>query len=36
MPEKTRSVYDSPGRVTFEVVPDDRILTWDNARVELS
>jgi nitroimidazol reductase NimA-like FMN-containing flavoprotein (pyridoxamine 5'-phosphate oxidase superfamily) len=36
MPEETRSVYDSPGRVTFEVVPDDRILTWDNARVELS
>jgi nitroimidazol reductase NimA-like FMN-containing flavoprotein (pyridoxamine 5'-phosphate oxidase superfamily) len=36
MPDETRSVYEPPGRVTFEMVPDDRILTWDNARVELS
>ena len=36
MPEETRSVYERPGRVTFEIVPDDRILTWDNARVDLS
>jgi nitroimidazol reductase NimA-like FMN-containing flavoprotein (pyridoxamine 5'-phosphate oxidase superfamily) len=36
MPEETRSVYESPARVTFEMVPDERILTWDNARVELS
>jgi nitroimidazol reductase NimA-like FMN-containing flavoprotein (pyridoxamine 5'-phosphate oxidase superfamily) len=36
MPDETRSVYEAPGRVTFEIVPDDRILTWDNARIELS
>jgi nitroimidazol reductase NimA-like FMN-containing flavoprotein (pyridoxamine 5'-phosphate oxidase superfamily) len=36
MPDETRSVYEPPGRVTFELVPDERILTWDNARVELS
>jgi nitroimidazol reductase NimA-like FMN-containing flavoprotein (pyridoxamine 5'-phosphate oxidase superfamily) len=36
MPEETRSVYETPGTVMFEIVPDDRILTWDNARIELS
>jgi nitroimidazol reductase NimA-like FMN-containing flavoprotein (pyridoxamine 5'-phosphate oxidase superfamily) len=36
MPEETRSVYEQPGRVTFEMVPDDRVLTWDNARVDPS
>jgi hypothetical protein len=36
MPEATRSVYEAPGTVTFEIVPDDRVLTWDNARIELS
>lgn len=36
MPDETRSVYEAPGRVTFEIVPDDRILTWDNARIDLS
>jgi nitroimidazol reductase NimA-like FMN-containing flavoprotein (pyridoxamine 5'-phosphate oxidase superfamily) len=36
MPEETRSVYEAPGTVTFEIVPDDRILTWDNSRIELS
>jgi nitroimidazol reductase NimA-like FMN-containing flavoprotein (pyridoxamine 5'-phosphate oxidase superfamily) len=36
MPEETRSVYGAPGAVMFEIVPDDRILTWDNARIELS
>ncbi len=35
MPDQTRSVYEA-GTVTFEIVPDDRILTWDNARIELS
>jgi PPOX class probable F420-dependent enzyme len=36
MPEATRRVYEAPGGVMFEIVPDDRILTWDNARIELS
>lgn len=36
MPKETRSVYEAPGSVMFEMVPDDRILTWDNARIELS
>jgi nitroimidazol reductase NimA-like FMN-containing flavoprotein (pyridoxamine 5'-phosphate oxidase superfamily) len=36
MPDETRAVYEAPGRVTFEFVPDDRILTWDNSRIELS
>jgi nitroimidazol reductase NimA-like FMN-containing flavoprotein (pyridoxamine 5'-phosphate oxidase superfamily) len=36
MPDATRSVYEAPGRITFEIIPDDRILTWDNARIDLS
>jgi nitroimidazol reductase NimA-like FMN-containing flavoprotein (pyridoxamine 5'-phosphate oxidase superfamily) len=36
MPTETRSVYEAPGATLFELVPDDRILTWDNARIELS
>jgi nitroimidazol reductase NimA-like FMN-containing flavoprotein (pyridoxamine 5'-phosphate oxidase superfamily) len=36
MPEETRSVYEAPGVVMFEIVPDDRILTWDNSRLDLS
>jgi nitroimidazol reductase NimA-like FMN-containing flavoprotein (pyridoxamine 5'-phosphate oxidase superfamily) len=36
MPDETRSVYEAPGRVTFELVPDDRVLTWENSRIELS
>jgi nitroimidazol reductase NimA-like FMN-containing flavoprotein (pyridoxamine 5'-phosphate oxidase superfamily) len=36
MPDETRAVYEAPGRVTFEFVPDDRILTWDNSRIELT
>jgi nitroimidazol reductase NimA-like FMN-containing flavoprotein (pyridoxamine 5'-phosphate oxidase superfamily) len=36
MPQETRSVYEAPGGVMFEMVPDDRILTWDNARIDLS
>jgi nitroimidazol reductase NimA-like FMN-containing flavoprotein (pyridoxamine 5'-phosphate oxidase superfamily) len=36
MPEETRTVYEAPGAVTFEIVPDDRVLTWDNSRIELS
>jgi nitroimidazol reductase NimA-like FMN-containing flavoprotein (pyridoxamine 5'-phosphate oxidase superfamily) len=36
MPAETRSVYEDPGGVMFEIVPDDRILTWDNARIELA
>jgi nitroimidazol reductase NimA-like FMN-containing flavoprotein (pyridoxamine 5'-phosphate oxidase superfamily) len=36
MPDETRAVYEAPGRVTFEFVPDDRILTWDNSRIDLS
>jgi nitroimidazol reductase NimA-like FMN-containing flavoprotein (pyridoxamine 5'-phosphate oxidase superfamily) len=36
MPDQTRAVYEAPGRVTFEIVPDERILTWDNSRIDLS
>lgn len=36
MPKGTRSVYEAPGATMFEIVPDARILTWDNARIELS
>ena len=36
MPEETRSVYEAPGGVMFEMEPDERILSWDNARIELS
>jgi hypothetical protein len=33
MPDATRAHY--AGRTTFCFVPDDRILTWDNARLGL-
>ena len=36
MPDETRSIYEAPGAVMFEIVPDERILTWDNARIDLS
>jgi nitroimidazol reductase NimA-like FMN-containing flavoprotein (pyridoxamine 5'-phosphate oxidase superfamily) len=36
MPSETRSVYEKPGRVMFEMIPDERVLSWDNARIELS
>jgi nitroimidazol reductase NimA-like FMN-containing flavoprotein (pyridoxamine 5'-phosphate oxidase superfamily) len=36
MPKETRSVYEAPDAVMFEIIPDDRILTWDNARIALS
>src|SRR5438876_1621908 len=29
MPKETRSVYEAPGSTMFELVPDERILTWD-------
>jgi nitroimidazol reductase NimA-like FMN-containing flavoprotein (pyridoxamine 5'-phosphate oxidase superfamily) len=36
MPEETRSVYENPASATFELVPDDRILSFDNSRIKLS
>ena len=36
MPDETRAVYEAPGRVLFELVPDSRVLTWDNARIDLT
>ena len=36
MPDETRAVYENPEHVMFELVPDDRILSWDNSRIELS
>ena len=36
MPEETRSVYEAPARAMFEIVPDDRILSFDNSRIQLS
>lgn len=35
MPAETRSRY-STGATVVEIVPDDRILSWDNARIPLS
>jgi nitroimidazol reductase NimA-like FMN-containing flavoprotein (pyridoxamine 5'-phosphate oxidase superfamily) len=32
MPATTRAHYDTP-TATIEIVPDDRILSWDNARL---
>ena len=32
MPERTRAHYES-GTATIEIAPDDRILSWDNARL---
>jgi hypothetical protein len=34
MPDSTRRHY-SVERATIEIVPDDRILSWDNARLGL-
>lgn len=34
MPDVTRSHYE--GRTFFRLVPDDRVLTWDNSRLDLS
>jgi hypothetical protein len=34
MPDATRAHYEV-GRTTIEIVPDARILSWDNARLEL-
>ena len=33
LPDATRAHYT--GRTTFRLVPDERVLTWDNARIEL-
>lgn len=35
MPEETRSQYETEV-VVMEIVPDDRILSFDNSRVEMS
>jgi PPOX class probable F420-dependent enzyme len=32
MPDATRAYYETPS-ITIEIIPDDRILTWDNARL---
>lgn len=32
MPDATRAYYESRA-ITIEIVPDDRILTWENARL---
>jgi PPOX class probable F420-dependent enzyme len=34
MPEATRARYETEA-ATVEIVPDERILSWDNARLEL-
>ena len=34
MPDATRAHYSA--RTTFRLVPDERVLTWDNARLELA
>jgi hypothetical protein len=34
MPDATRAHYAR--RITFRLVPDARVLTWDNARLELA
>lgn len=33
MPAATRSHYDTE-RVTIEIAPDDRVLSWDNAKID--
>jgi hypothetical protein len=35
MPSATRAHYETR-TVTIEIVPDDRILSWDNARLKVS
>lgn len=35
MPDNTRAAYETE-HTTIEIVPDDRILSWDNSRIELS
>jgi PPOX class probable F420-dependent enzyme len=32
MPDSTRAYYDT-GSTTIEIVPDERVLSWENARV---
>lgn len=32
MPEATRAHYDTPA-ATMEIVPDERVLSWDNSRL---
>lgn len=34
MPTETRAKYES-GMALIEIVPDDRVLTWDNSRIKL-
>ena len=34
MPDATRAHYAS--RMTYRIVPDERLLTWDNARLDLA
>jgi PPOX class probable F420-dependent enzyme len=34
LPDKSRQYYEA-GRALIEIVPDERILTWDNSRLEL-
>lgn len=34
MPDQTRAVYEADA-TTIEIVPDERILSWDNARIPL-
>ncbi len=36
MPAPTRRHYEDADRATIEIRPDDRILSWDNARLGLS
>ena len=35
MPDDTRAAYETQ-HTTIEIVPDDRILSWDNSRIDLS
>jgi nitroimidazol reductase NimA-like FMN-containing flavoprotein (pyridoxamine 5'-phosphate oxidase superfamily) len=34
MPPETRAIYETGG-VVIEIVPDERILSWDNGRIRL-
>lgn len=35
IPDETRSVYEADA-TTIEIVPDERILSWDNARIPIA
>jgi PPOX class probable F420-dependent enzyme len=35
MPDATREHYEADTRAVIEIVPDERVLTWDNARLRL-